>query len=66
MIVPLPAHLIEVPAGKGCILFLTPAEYMAGVRRGKRILRRRRFEERLDGLRPARPQSPQQKLMDLL
>lgn len=30
---------IEIPAGKGCLLFLTPEEYARGLKRGKGIKR---------------------------
>jgi hypothetical protein len=33
------ARLVAVPMGKGCVLYLTPAEYRAGIRRGKMIRR---------------------------
>jgi hypothetical protein len=38
--------LVPVPVGKGCVLYMTAAEYAAAVARGKAISRRRQFVKR--------------------
>jgi hypothetical protein len=47
---------IEIPAGKGCLLFLTPEEYSEAVKRGKAIRRRRQYEARQQQAEPTAKQ----------
>jgi hypothetical protein len=42
----LPDGLLAVPLPKGCVLLLTPQEYLAGIRRGKWWRRRQREQAR--------------------
>jgi len=41
-----PDGLLAVPLAKKCVLLLTPAEYLAGIRRGKRWRRRQTMLQR--------------------
>jgi hypothetical protein len=49
-----PYMLVAVPAGKGCVLYLTRTEYEAAVDRGKRITRARRLRQRINDTPPGR------------
>jgi len=41
-------RLVIIQHHKGCILALTPEEYVRGLRRGKALKRRQTLRERLD------------------